>query len=124
MTPQTKKILLIFVKALISGGLIWYLLRKAGVREVVILFKNINMFYFIIACLISVLPTLIASFRWQMFIGDEIHVSLLFALYMIGLFFNILLPGTTGGDAVRLYYVYKQIKDGVKSAGSIFIDRY
>ncbi|QWR76137.1 lysylphosphatidylglycerol synthase transmembrane domain-containing protein [Candidatus Magnetomonas plexicatena] len=124
MTSGTKKILLVLVKMVISGGLLWYLLRKAGVREVVTLFKNINVFYYCMACLISLLPTLIASFRWRMFIGNEIPVSLLFALYMIGQFFNILLPGTTGGDAVRLYYVYKQIKDGVRSAGSIFIDRY
>ncbi|MEO5356361.1 MAG: flippase-like domain-containing protein [Nitrospirae bacterium YQR-1] len=124
MTPKTKKILLVLLKVLISGGLLWYLLKKAGLREVAVLFKNINVLYYFLACLLSLLPTLIASFRWKLFLGEEISVKLLFALYMIGLFFNILLPGTTGGDAVRLYYVYKRIKDGVKSAGSIFIDRY
>jgi hypothetical protein len=43
---------------------------------------------------------------------------------MIGLFFNNVLPGTTGGDAVKIYYVYKKTGKGLIAAGSVFMDRY
>lgn len=43
---------------------------------------------------------------------------------MIGGFFNNILPGVIGGDAVKVYYLYKDTRNGGSSLGSVFMDRY
>jgi uncharacterized membrane protein YbhN (UPF0104 family) len=43
---------------------------------------------------------------------------------MIGSFFNNLLPGVIGGDAVKIFYLYRDTKKGSSSFGSVFMDRY
>lgn len=64
----------------------------------------------------------------------------LFSLYLIGSFFNNLMPGIIGGDAVKAYYLNKALKERYKeretedsspinhhsslSVASVFMDRY
>ena len=52
----------------------------------------------------------LATVRWQMLLRiQEITFSWLraLAIVMVGLSFNMFLPGLVGGDAVRLYFVFK-----------------
>ncbi len=48
----------------------------------------------------------------------------LFSLYLIGAFFNTVLPGLIGGDAVKAFYLYRATGKGSLSLASIFMDRY
>jgi glycosyltransferase 2 family protein len=53
---------------------------------------------------------LLATVRWQMLLriqGITLGWLRTFAIVMIGLFFNMFLPGLIAGDAVRLYFVFK-----------------
>ncbi len=43
---------------------------------------------------------------------------------MIGSFFNTFMPGVIGGDAVKVYYLYRETNMANISFGSIFMDRY
>lgn len=43
---------------------------------------------------------------------------------MIGSFFNTILPGIIGGDAVKAYYLYKETGNSGISMASVFMDRY
>lgn len=43
---------------------------------------------------------------------------------MIGSFFNTLLPGIIGGDAVKAYYLYKETGNSGIAMASVFMDRY
>ena len=58
-------------------------------------------------------------------------------MYMIGSFFNTCLPGIIGGDAVKAYYLNRELKDcptrgvldsslgsSAVSVASVFMDRY
>ena len=45
-------------------------------------------------------------------------------MYMIGAFFNTILPGVIGGDAVKAFYLYRTIGRGGLTLSSIFMDRY
>ena len=54
---------------------------------------------------------LLATVRWQILLRIQgIRISSLRAgaIVMIRLFFNQLLPGGVGGDAMRLYFIFKQ----------------
>lgn len=43
---------------------------------------------------------------------------------MIGAFFNMILPGIIGGDAIKGFYLYKETHKGTPTLASIFMDRY
>lgn len=43
---------------------------------------------------------------------------------MIGAFFNTVLPGLVGGDAVKAFYLYQATARGSLVVASIFMDRY
>ncbi|MBF0487575.1 MAG: flippase-like domain-containing protein [Nitrospirae bacterium] len=124
MDKRVKKGLVSGAKVLVSGAILYVLLSKVDLNRVFSLLRNINLLYFFMACLLCVVSVCFVSKRWQLFISDDIPLSKLFSLNMIGLFFNNIMPGTTGGDAVKVFYVYKKTGSGLIAAGSVFMDRY
>jgi hypothetical protein len=44
-------------------------------------------------------------------------------LYFIGVFFNLFLPTSIGGDAVKAYHSYKETQNNKKAVNSIILDR-
>jgi hypothetical protein len=66
----------------------------------------------------------ISSIRWKLFLPHTLGIRKLFSLYLIGSFFNTLLPGIIGGDAVKGFYLYQATRNGGLSLASIFMDRY
>ncbi|MCG6873425.1 MAG: flippase-like domain-containing protein [Gammaproteobacteria bacterium] len=53
---------------------------------------------------------LIANGRWTLLLQhhrEEYNYRSLLPLYLIGAFFNNMLPSSTGGDLVRVYYIYR-----------------
>jgi len=61
-----------------------------------------------------------AAFRWNVLLKvQKIHLSLprLSGLFLIGMFYNQFLPGGTGGDIIKSYYLLKETPD--KKAGAL-----
>jgi uncharacterized protein (TIRG00374 family) len=61
-----------------------------------------------------------AAFRWHVLLKvQKIHLSVprLSALFLIGMFYNQFLPGGTGGDIIKSYYLLKEAPD--KKAGAL-----
>ncbi|MCI4627184.1 MAG: flippase-like domain-containing protein [Candidatus Magnetoovum sp. WYHC-5] len=119
-----KKLLTFLIKAVVSIVILYFLFRKIGLKEVITTLKGMDIVCFSSASIAYLFAMYISSIRLRFFIEDNIAISKLFALNMIGAFFNNLLPGATGGDAVKLYYIYKHTGKGVLSAASVFMDRY
>jgi uncharacterized membrane protein YbhN (UPF0104 family) len=65
--------------------------------------------------------------RWFVYLriqGSGVSFPRASALFFIGLFFNSALPGSTGGDAIKLYYLMKETKGRQAAAFlSIVMDR-
>jgi len=63
---------------------------------------------------------LAAAFRWHVLLKvQKIHLTAprLAGLFFIGLFYNQFLPGGTGGDIIKSYYLLKETPD--KKAGAL-----
>src|SRR5438128_4584232 len=61
-----------------------------------------------------------AAFRWQVLLKvQKIHLTLprLSGLFFIGMFYNQFLPGGTGGDIMKSYYLLKETPD--RKAGAL-----
>jgi uncharacterized protein (TIRG00374 family) len=69
----------------------------------------------------------LATFRWQLLLriqGVTLGWLRTGAIVVIGLFFNLFLPGLVGGDAMRLYLIFKEVPGKKASAAlSIVLDR-
>ncbi len=77
----------------------------------------------LLACLATI-P--LQSVRWWMLLrcrGVEIGLFAALRLFLIGLFFNIVLPGTTGGDVMRAYYATRRPGSRATALASVIVDR-
>lgn len=122
-----KKILSFTLKFLISGGLLLYLFQFSDIVDVsgvVSTLKHTKLPLFVIAFFVYLNVIFISTQRWSLFLHEPVKYTRLLSLHFIGSFFNTFLPGLVGGDAVKAFYLYKDIGKGSHSVISVFIDRY
>src|SRR5438046_7666465 len=78
-------------------------------------------YQWVIGCILAyVLVEIAAAFRWHVLLKVQgIHLSLprLSGLFLIGMFYNQFLPGGTGGDIIKSYFLLKETAD--KKAGAL-----
>ena len=124
MGARINKALLFALKFLVSGGLLWLLFKNVGSARVAELLGNIPPLSILAASIIYLVAQLVSSFRWRLLLDDRFKIARLYSLYLVGSFFNIFLPGIVGGDAVKIYYLYKGTGKGTQALASVFMDRY
>ena len=94
-------------------------------------FEFFNSFFdkkvFFIVFLLSFTTVLLNAYRWLLILkSHNLNINFLdtFNLVYIGSFFNNILPGSYGGDLVRIYYITKFTKQNkLKIASTILLDR-
>ncbi len=118
-----KKLLFLFFKVLISVCLLAYVFRKAGLQNILGNLRSVDARFFLLAILLHVVIVFVAAFRWRLLLEHRYPLGRVFSLYFIGSFFNTILPGAVGGDAVKIYYLYKDSGKGGDSMGSVLLDR-
>ncbi len=121
---RPNKIIILLIKILVSGGLLYAVISKTGIDKVLSTLKGINIFSFVLAVLIYMFTIYISSIRWRLLLHEKFGMKRLVSLYFIGSFFNHLLPGLIGGDAVKAYYLYRDTGRGSSAVASVFMDRY
>lgn len=107
-----------------SGGLLYAIISKTGIDKVLSTLKGIYIPSFVLAVMIYICATFISTLRWRLLLHERFGLGKLFSLYFIGSFFNHLLPGMIGGDAVKAYYLYRDTGKGSSAVASVFMDRY
>jgi len=112
------------LKIVVSGLLLSLIVKKAGPEQVLQYLHSIKPGFFLLSTLIYVVIAWLVAIRWNILLNGRYTVGKLFSLHMIGNFFNTILPGTLGGDAVKGYYLYRDANKAGVSFGSVFLDRY
>jgi len=67
---------------------------------------------------------ILAGIRWQILLrvqGVHLSWSRLYGLVMVGLFFSLFIPGGTGGDIIKGYYLLKEAPVGRKTSAALSI---
>lgn len=128
MERKKNKVIPLILKSIVSISVLTLIVKKIGLDNIVNTLEGLNPLYFIMASLLYITSIYVSSIRWRVLLKvegiDNIRINRLFSLYLIGSFFNNLLPGIIGGDSVRVYYLYKEIHKGSSSLGSVLADRY
>jgi len=131
------------LKLLVSIGALVFILARSGPSSVFGTLLSIDKVHFLGSSLLYIISIVISSLRWRLLIltdkkdsgtgsdeesgeGEFVKPSLyrFFRLYMVGAFFNNILPGVIGGDAFRIYYLYRDTRLSHIAFGSVFGDRY
>ncbi len=118
------------VKAVISIGLLGYLIYEAEPSKIIQVYANVGKaggyLYLLLAFLFAFLAIFIMAGRWQKLLEGYNHsvpVSRLTGFYLIGLFFNNFLPTSIGGDVVRIYKIIEETEDRTSGFASVIIER-
>lgn len=107
---MAKKWLAIALKFLVSGGLIWFIMKGIDLEAAVVRLREIDPLMLSFAVGVMVVQLCLGALRWRS-VTHAIQAPLTLLgslrLFYIGMFFNQALPGGTGGDAVRMYMGYR-----------------
>jgi uncharacterized protein (TIRG00374 family) len=123
-----KKTLLTILQLLVTGALLYWVFHDPKVREGMAVAIREADYRWIGAAIIAYLfVELAAVVRWQILLkvqGINLGNGRVFALFLIGMFYNQFLPGGTGGDIVKTYLLWKETPDK-KSGGllAVLFDR-
>jgi glycosyltransferase 2 family protein len=116
----------VFKLGLGIGLLAWLLLWDDNWRKVLFLFGDIRPLFLLPFLAMPLVLIGASCLKWRLFLrerGVAIRFSRLFALYLIGFFFNNFLPSNFGGDIARAYFLGRQIKSQIQSLASVFLER-
>jgi len=119
-----KKIIILSLKLIISAFLLYLLFSRIGLKTFFGALRELNPLTLLFAAIIYILATYLSAVRWGLLTFSKVKTTRLFILYMIGSFFNTILPGIIGGDAVKAYYLYRETGNPGRSIASVFMDRY
>lgn len=114
------------LRVVISLGLLAFLLAKVGVREAWESLESANLGYLSAVFLLYLLSIVLRSYRWRIFLNAQgVRASLpkLISLYLVGVFFNLVLPSGFGGDVVRVYELSQYSSRTASSITTVFMDR-
>ncbi|MEY2507885.1 MAG: glycosyltransferase 2 family protein [Verrucomicrobiota bacterium] len=123
-----KKTLLTILQLLVTGALLYWVFHDPKVREgMAVAIREADYRWIGAAIMAYLCVELAAVVRWQILLkvqGINLGNGRVFALFLIGMFYNQFLPGGTGGDIVKTYLLWKETPDK-KSGGllAVLFDR-
>jgi len=127
LTKNMKKKALLFLKIGISAVLLYLIFLKIPFSEVSQTLLKAHWGYLGLGTLFFFLSKIIAAFRLQLFwqcIGVQLNHGYNLRLYLLGMFYNLFLPGGIGGDAYKGYVIKKTFQTPTKKIfGALLVDR-
>ncbi|PYJ74386.1 MAG: hypothetical protein DME72_03090 [Verrucomicrobia bacterium] len=116
-----KKILVTFFQLAVTIAVLYWVYhdpnRRAQMGEAL---RHAHYSWVLLGILGYVIVEIAAAFRWHVLLKVQgIHLSFwrLSGLFLIGMFYNQFLPGGTGGDIIKSYYLLKETSD--RKAGAL-----
>ena len=110
------------LKITISLVLIYFVFTKIDLTDVLAVIKKSNLGFFALAILFFVLSKVIAAFRLNLYFH---HIPLSsksnLQLYLLGMFYNLFLPGGIGGDAYKGYLIKKKFGLATKRVVAVLV---
>jgi len=116
-----------FLKIAVTTVLLYFVFRKVHFADVKYRLFHANYWWMLAALLSFFVSILLSSSRLLSFfrsIGLNLNPRFNFRLYLLGLFYNFLLPGGIGGDGYKIYLLNKRYKLPAKKVfWAIMFDR-
>ncbi|MDQ6760378.1 MAG: flippase-like domain-containing protein [Acidobacteriota bacterium] len=115
------------LRALVSAALIAFVLRRVSWSALTQIIARADPSWLAFGWALTPFLILGLAGRWRIFVvqqGLDIPPSRLFFLTWAGQFFNSMLPGSTGGDVVKIYQLCRFApQEKAAAAATVFADR-
>ncbi len=126
MTYTQKRSLKLVLRVGISAALLIWLLFKTESKEILDSLAEISPLTWATAFLLYVCTQLISSFRWYIIahgLGFKGKWSTYLGYYFVGMYFNLFLPTSIGGDLLKVLFLSREDKKRLKATYSVLADR-
>ena len=126
LSERTKNLLSLLLRIGLSSLLLIYLFSKIDTAKMIATLKNADFRYFYYALAIYVVINVVLFLRWIVFIralGLDVSLKSIMNCYFLGIFFNLVLPTSTGGDIVKTIGLFKDTSQKAKVVASVVADR-
>jgi len=98
------------LKLAVSGALIWFLLANMDLADAAARLVQVSPVVLLIAGVGFIVQMVLGAGRWETVmkaIGSPLPFAKAVEIFYVGAFFSQALPGSVGGDAVRMYKAYQ-----------------
>ena len=123
-----KKTLLTVLQVAVTIGLLWWVFHDPDKRaQMAEALRQANWNWLWLGVVVFFGCTILATVRWKVLLqvqGIEMGWVRTWQLFMIGMFFNLFMLGSTGGDVVKMFLTMREARDNKAAALlSVFMDR-
>lgn len=130
---MSRKSLFKTIRIVTTAALLVYVFHKAGLftsqgwQELWAVLRQANPWLVVLSFCITVALNFCSSVKWWMLArsrGLEVGLRRLWAFYMVGLFFNLVLPSSVGGDVIRAHEMGRYTGRYADSTATVFVERF
>ncbi len=126
LSRRTRSVLWFAIRLVVVSGLLYYVIRKNGGMAILHSLSSADPLWVAAAALSFFLSIVAGAYQWYLLLRYqdlEYNYPSSFRTYYAGLFFSNFLPGTVGGDALRVYEVQKTTAGVGKVLAATVLDR-
>ncbi len=124
--PKKNNLFSLFVRVGLSVGLLWFIFSKIDLKKTFEVIKSADVQYLVLAFVAFVVINLLILWRWITFIRAldlPTPVMKITRFYFAGLFGNLFLPSSVGGDIIKIAGLCKNNDQKAKVVASVVLDR-
>lgn len=122
-----KPVLKAFFKILLSAAALYYVFTKIDPQQVISIFSKANYGYLSVALLFFIISKIISAWRLNYFFKAadiKLENNSNLRLYLLGMYYNLFLPGGIGGDGYKVYLLNRKFGKKVKDLfWGVMLDR-
>ncbi|MFA5411252.1 MAG: lysylphosphatidylglycerol synthase transmembrane domain-containing protein [Candidatus Omnitrophota bacterium] len=121
-----KRILSILLRIIVSALLLIFLFRMVDRKAMLDIIKNADMPFLFLAFFVFFLIYLLCLFRWEMLLKAariQLPLKRIIISFCGGIFFNLFLPSTIGGDMMRSLDLAAHTKKPKEVVATVLLDR-
>lgn len=121
------RVLKVILKILLSVAALYYVFTRIEFNDVIRIFKSVNYVLLTLSMLFFILSKIVSAWRLNYFF-DMANVKLEnksnLKLYLLGMYYNLFLPGGIGGDGYKIWLLSKKFDIKAKPIfWGVFLDR-
>ena len=102
---MAKKVVLFIGKLLVSAAMLWFVFSRIGLDQITTLLSNALWYWLLAATALFALSKWVSAIRLNHFFraaGLHLPTRINLKLYLLGMFYNLFLPGGISGDAYKV----------------------
>lgn len=128
MNDKVKRILWHLLRLLVVVALVGYVVSGTDMTQILEIAQRLwaNWYLAVAALAMLTLQVPLSAFRWRMLLDvQDVHITFGESLRLtyVGLFFNNWMPGATGGDFVKAFYIAQNTHKKTEAVTVVFLDR-